>query len=266
MNSLRRPALDETKTLKRTKLSIASLVLGILAVASPLLGVLVGFLHGRADFGPALVVGLLLASPLASIAGVVLGTVALLNVRRDPSVYGGRGVAVAGVLISGLAAVATFVILTRPASHPRIPRNEALAIANIRTLISAEKMYAAANGGLFDTVQCLAAPRDCIPGYPVESSSFLEGYLVREERTYNFGGYERTFFAGLPAELTDSQRAVVSPSSLTSFAYVAVPINPGLTGVRSFCGDSTGRICFAEDGSVPRISDGLCPANWKQVE
>ena len=114
-------------------------------------------------------------------------------------------------LVLGILAVLVLVVLL-PAFfsplHRRIPRNEAQAIRDIRTLISVAKMYAAANGGLFDNVQCLVAPRDCIPGYPVESSSFPEGYgWIRWEGTYHKSGYERRFFAGPPAELTDSTRS-----------------------------------------------------------
>jgi hypothetical protein len=41
-----------------------------------------------------------------------------------------------------------------------------------------------------------------------------------------------------------------------SFAYIAVPEEPGETGVRGFCGDSTFLICFTPDGREPRVTPG----------
>jgi hypothetical protein len=43
-----------------------------------------------------------------------------------------------------------------------------------------------------------------------------------------------------------------------TFAYVAVPILPGRTGFRGFCGDDSGRICVTEDGTTPPLREGRC--------
>ena len=134
--------------MKRKKLAIASLVLGILAVAFPLLGWLVyEHAYGNTPFFQVLILGLKLAWLLAAIAGVVLGKVALLKARRDPSVYGGSGHAGAGVRFSVLALVPVLVALPHPFHHifdegRKIRMNEHRAISDIRTLIAAEKMYA----------------------------------------------------------------------------------------------------------------------------
>jgi hypothetical protein len=42
--------------------------------------------------------------------------------------------------------------------------------------------------------------------------------------------------------------AGLSPTSTTSYAFVAHPERVGQTGVRSFCGDHTGRICSGPAG------------------
>jgi hypothetical protein len=48
-----------------------------------------------------------------------------------------------------------------------------------------------------------------------------------------------------------------------AFAYVAVPVARGKTGVRSFCGDATGRICYTTTGViVPEL--GVCPADCRR--
>ncbi|HSD30255.1 MAG TPA: hypothetical protein VLL75_23350 [Vicinamibacteria bacterium] len=46
------------------------------------------------------------------------------------------------------------------------------------------------------------------------------------------------------------------PPGVVSFAYIAVPEEPGETGVRGFCGDSTFLICFTPDGREPRVTPG----------
>ncbi len=44
-----------------------------------------------------------------------------------------------------------------------------------------------------------------------------------------------------------------------AFAWVAVPKEPGTSGVRGFCGDSGGVLCFTADGRAPRVRpDGSC--------
>ena len=46
-----------------------------------------------------------------------------------------------------------------------------------------------------------------------------------------------------------------------AFAYVATPVSPGKSGVRTFCGDATGIICHATGPVVPEL--GVCPADCK---
>ena len=64
------------------------------------------------------------------------------------------------------------------------------------------------------------------------------------------GGYKRGFHPGPPAK---------RPGGLESFAYTATPIEQDKTGTRSFCGDSTGRICFDPKGSAILPVQGACP-------
>jgi hypothetical protein len=47
---------------------------------------------------------------------------------------------------------------------------------------------------------------------------------------------------------------------VTTFAVVAAPEIPGVTGIRAFCGDDTGAICYTRDGRAPDARNGRCPA------
>jgi hypothetical protein len=42
---------------------------------------------------------------------------------------------------------------------------------------------------------------------------------------------------------------------------VAVPVQQGQSGVRAFCGDASGRLCYTVDGSAPEVVGGVCPEN-----
>jgi hypothetical protein len=46
----------------------------------------------------------------------------------------------------------------------------------------------------------------------------------------------------------------MNPNGLESWCFAAVPAQPGQSGVRSFAGDHTGRICVDASG------EGLCVA------
>jgi hypothetical protein len=138
-----------------------------------------------------------------------------------------------------------------------IEDNEAAAIADLQTIISAEGAYQLVNAGFYDMPACLFRPSSCIPGYPAEAPSFLDEGLA--SLTIK-DGYGRAFFTK-PATREPGENA--SPSSAGFYAVVLWPDKPGQTGRRGFCGDADGIICFTEDGSTPRLSpEGRCP--WEE--
>ena len=92
---------------------------------------------------------------LGALVGLILGILALVKSSKEPAVYGGGGLAIGGIVTSGLGllllpVIAAIVIpsLMRVRVLDSVPR----ASGDIRSLISAETIYAAANGGYFDTV------------------------------------------------------------------------------------------------------------------
>src|SRR5262245_1036132 len=198
-------------------MAITALVLGIL---SPLLACVgVGF--------------------LTALVAVILGIVAMVKANKAPGVYGGKGMAIAGTILGGLTLVALPIVaaIAIPSMlRARVSANEASAIGDIRTVISAEAAYQSANVGFYDTLPCLNKPAGCIPGYT--GPEFLSSDLTSG---VDKSGYKRTFHPGAPASGAEGAGSR-SPSSIVSFAYTAVPVTNGQTGVRGFCGDSTGRI------------------------
>lgn len=113
---------------KRKGFAVASLVIGI-----------VGFF----SFGILLI---------GSMVGTSLGIVALAKESRQPNVYGGKGLAVAGIVVN-IAALCMIVPLGIIAAiaipnllAARRAANEASAISNLRLVYNAESTYAATVG------------------------------------------------------------------------------------------------------------------------
>ena len=147
------------------------------------------------------------------------------------------------VAIIGIIAAIAIPSLLRA----RISANESAAIGDLRTMISAQAAYHSTNGGWYEgNVTCLNAPfSGCIPNYPTNSPTFIDSQLAS---LLPKGGYSRSFAAGtVPAGINT---AIQSPSSTTSYVYWATPTSPGQSGVRGFAGDSSGALCFSNDGSA----------------
>lgn len=153
---------------------------------------------------------------------------------------GGAGAA------AGLVAALAIPSLMRA----RTSANEAASIGDTRTVISAQAAYESVAGGYGD-LACLPAPAKCLKGYT--GPAFLDDELANLK---DKSGYKRAFQAG---------RAGSKPRTYQSFAYTATPAEPGKTGTRSFCGDSTGRICVDAAGAALVPVAGACPANCQAL-
>lgn len=166
-------------------------------------------------------------------------------------------------LVTSLLVVVWFVLPAVPAEAQTgaalIENNEAAAIADLMTIISAETAYQVVNAGFYDTPACLLGPSGCIPGYPAEAPFFLDeavaSLMVKD-------GYGRAFFTKPPAQEPGED---APPTRAEFYAVTMWPDKRGKTGRRGFCGDADGIICFTNDGSAPRITpDGRCP--WEERE
>ena len=234
-------------------MSLASLVLGVLGL--PTLGIMLNpvgldtswFLSAR-DLLVQMTPWLL----ATSIAGIVVGLLALRKARQKPHEYRGRGLAKAGIVTSAVPLLIFFAAFPRRAG-PGSSALEPGVIGDIRTVIEGEAAYRSANGGLYGPLECLSAPDRCIPSYPLASPTFLDSQIASLQPK---GQYERSFH---PSPAPNSQAILgASPSGFKSFAYVAVPVKRQPMARRGFCGDSSGRICFTTNGTAPPIVDGLC--------
>jgi hypothetical protein len=209
---------------------------------------------------------LLLVRPRRQVTPEVLPAAADQS-RRNGWVRGGAGLVAAGALLFvGWRAAVVSVSLTY-AVEPRL-------IGDLRTLASAQAAYATVNSGFYDTLECLQTPSRCLPNYSTSAPVFLEP----GRWSGTLGYFRRRFIPGAgvdPKELP----AGASPTSIRTFAYIAVPAEPGglrgfiwrraglsLEGVRSFCADSTGRICVSDGSAEPRVVEGVCSPECQSLQ
>jgi type IV pilus assembly protein PilA len=152
------------------------------------------------------------------------------------------------VAIIGIIAAIAIPSLLRA----RVSANESATIGDIRTVISAQAAYSSTNGGLYEADwACLVAPFTCIPSYPPTSPTFLDSQIAALTAK---SGYSRTSVAlAPPATLGPNQSA----SSTASYSYLATPVAQGQTGVRGFGGDSSGVLCFTQDGAQPPVNSSM---------
>ncbi len=209
----------------RRGLAITSLVLGILSI--PTLGLL----------------------GLGALLAIVLGIVALVKAKNSPGEYGGKGLAIGGIVCGGLSVLIVIpvgiiaAIAIPNMLRARMAANESAAIGDLRMLISAEATYQSVTGS-YGTLQCLSQPAECDP--KAGSMSMLDPSMASPLPRH---GYELRFIPGPPASSGNG--------GLESYAAVAVPVKLGNTGTRAFCADSTGMIRFTRLG-VPETVNGLC--------
>jgi type IV pilus assembly protein PilA len=254
-------------------LSAVFVVLGLVLGAAG-----VGLLRLQ-PFGRSLQIGLSVLGLLAIPVGTIISAVVLYYLFRPgiahifsgraphelsaaemaevQAVSGSSGLVLVVIAVVGLfLAVACLGIVAAIAIpsllRARVSANESAAIGDTRTMISAQMAYQSANGGFYDTIDCLIKPTGCIPSYPATGPSFLDPGMKAAQRR----GYRFTLHLGPRAEIDP---AVSSPSSVQSFAYVAEPLTQGQTGVRSFCGDSSGIVCSANSRMSEPV-DGSCPS------
>jgi hypothetical protein len=176
-----------------------------------------------------------------------------LSEERPPEPEPPSGAWIFGGLVFVLLEMGFLVSITTSLARARGPAGHVNTIGDLRTVVSAEAAYSQRNGGFFDTLECLTAPSPCIPGEAATPAVvYLDAAFLRRERH----GYIFTFHPGPAAPSRDA--AVTSPSSLTAFAYVATPRASG-SGLRAFCGEASGRICFTSSEPMPAIRDGVCP-------
>jgi hypothetical protein len=214
--------------------------------------------EGKDPASRAFVLGLLglVTCGVTALVGLCMAVYAFFRALRRPQVVGGKSGAIVAIVLN-LCVLYVWAFAIRSLLRADVSAAEATAIGDIRTVISAQAAYADQNDGRYEPrLECLVTPAACLPGYPTNGPPFLDGKLASLRPK---AGYRRAFHPGPPAAPRPPLAGRQRPPGVTSFAYTAVPEEPGQTGVRGFCGDSTALICFTPDGREPSVTpDGKC--------
>jgi hypothetical protein len=148
-------------------------------------------------------------------------------------------------------------------THQRLVlQDENVILNDLRKVLAAQAAYEASNAGFPDTLRCLSAPQDCLPGYPKDAPPFLSATLAN---LVPENGYVRAFHPGAAAPSALRQLQFSSPSSLAAWAYTAVPATDGRHR-KSFCVDSSQRICVTVGGRPPVVVNGQCASTCERIQ
>lgn len=182
-----------------------------------------------------LVCGLLFFVPLAFIAAIIFGHIALSEIRKSAGRLKGDGLAIAGLVLGYMWVVAVPIMLIVAAIaipnllRARMAANEASAIGGVRTIMTAEIAYATAHpdAGFTCSLSDLSA------------NNLISSQLASGQRT------------GYAFELQNCSPEAIGGAN-AHFQVVAYPLKANQTGVRAFCVDESNVIKVDASGSSSR--------------
>ena len=179
-----------------------------------------------------LVCGLFLFAFPFSILAVVLGHLAVSEIRKSAGRLKGEGIAIAGLVLGyvGLAVIPVILIIAAIAipnlMRARLAANEASAAASVKTLVISEVSYSANH------------PET---GYTCKLSDLADAGFIDSR----LGSGQQN---GYVFELMGC-RAASEGAANTEYRVVAYPAAREQTGTRAFCSDESGVVKFDSTGS-----------------
>jgi type IV pilus assembly protein PilA len=191
----------------------------------------------------------------ASIAAIILGHLSLSDIRKSAGRLGGRGIAVAG-LVLGYAGIVLvpFILIIAAIAIPNLLRakiaaNEASAIGSLRTIDVAAVQYASSYENGFPSNFEAFGYGEGLAGN-CDHAGLLDGRLATGQKN----GY---IFTYTPAFPEGQSGPIVSPKATAKgcksggasrYSVTGDPIQRGSTGQRSFYTDQTGVIRYSDNG------------------
>jgi type IV pilus assembly protein PilA len=185
-----------------------------------------------------------------SIAAIVLGHLALADIKRSAGRLTGRGMAIGGLVTGYIgASIIPFLIIAAIAIpnllRSRMAANEASAVGSLRTYNTALVSYA----------------QECPnQGYP-PSLAYLGPGAAGADKCTRADLLDRLMGQEMPVK--SGYRFFYAPESYDStghvvkYALAADPVTPGTTGARHFFTDESGVIRFSRRGGADAHSEPL---------
>ena len=121
------------------------------------------------------------------------------------------------IVVAIIGVIATIAIPSL--LRARVSANEASAIGDTRTVISAEAAYHSASSGYYGTLTCLSVPSGCLPSY--NGPSFLDS-VIGAPGIVQKQGYQSSW--------TQTPDAGGPTGSVESYCYQSLPIQAGQDG------------------------------------
>jgi type IV pilus assembly protein PilA len=180
-----------------------------------------------------LVCGLLFFVPMAFIAAVVFGHLAISEIRKSAGRLKGEGLAMAGLVLGYIwvAGIPIFLIIAAIAIpnflRARMAANESSAVASVRIIETAEVTYST--------------------NHPDRGYTCYLGDLSREQLINTELASGKKF--GYQFDLLNCVPGNPGGANI-KFQVVAQPITPNQTGVRAFCSDESAVIKVDAGGSM----------------
>ncbi len=186
---------------------------------------------------------------VAGIPAIILGHMALSEIKKSAGRLKGDGMALAGLIMGYFTTLAIpFILIIAAIAIPnllrsRIAANESSAVGGIRTINVAAVTYVTMypKTGFASSLVALGGPTPC-------TASSTTACLIDPVMAAGWkSGYTFTYKAGD----TDGDQV------MDTYFVQAVPVTPGTTGFRSFCSDETGVIRFTTSETCTRESPPL---------
>jgi type IV pilus assembly protein PilA len=187
-----------------------------------------------------LVLGIFLFFPL-SIPAIIVGHIALSQIKKSAGGIGGRGLAIAGLVLGYLGiALIPFVLIIAAIAIPNLLRarnaaNEASAAASLRTINTAQVTYQSQ----FPTIG-YAPDLTSLGGSAPCTSSPATACLIDE----------RLAVATEPPGRNGYIFAMSRSADGSQYLVTAVPVTPRQTGVRTFCSTEDGEVRVDLNGAM----------------
>jgi type IV pilus assembly protein PilA len=191
----------------------------------------------------------------ASIAAIVLGHLSLSDIRKSAGRLGGRGIAIAGLVLgyAGIALIPPILMIAAIAIpnllRAKIAANEASAVGSLRTINVAAVTYQSEyENGFPSSLEALGSE-------PRAKATCKHADLL--DRPLTFGQKSGYVFTYSPKYPDNSTEPVILPKAAekgctsggaSGYSVTADPVRRGSTGRRSFYSDQTGVIRYAHDG------------------
>ena len=195
-----------------------------------------------------LIFGILFLFFPLNILAIVFGHISLSQIKKSAGRLGGKGLAIAGLVLGYLGiAMIPFILIIAAIAIPnlmraRIAANESSAVSSIRTLNTAQVTYQSTypTAGYAPDLQSLGGAEPCTPS--PGTACLIENRLAVASTMPGRSGYIFTM-----ARSKDGSQYVAS----------AIPITRHQSGVRSFCSTEDGVIRVDPSGAeIP--SNEIC--------